>query len=445
MGIVSRAAALPDPAGLVQPDRVHRSVYADPAVFELEMERLFGRAWLFVGHESQVKAAGDYYCTRLGRQPVIMSRGQDGRVRVLHNRCTHRGPQLCTNESGNAKHFRCGYHGWTFAPDGALISVPRREGYGAEFEREAAELGLKPVARQDSYRGFVFASLDPAAPPLAEWLGFVRTSFDDMIDRAPDGEIEVAGGIFKHYYDGNWKLYQENINDILHPRYVHESSVDSASRQSREAATDGAGEIAVRQMIQNGVITQVWDHMGTWSFPYGHSFMADYHDDTRLLNNDRKDPVLDEYLARLKARLGSERMRQVLSVARFNTIVYPNLSFMSSFRQLRVMHPIAPDRTEVHVFSFRLKGAPERLFHDTVAFANAINSPASQILTDDLEMYRRIAQGLLNEGPEWLHIGRGAGRDRLDANGGRIGDHGTAETHIRNQFDAWLGYMTRAR
>jgi phenylpropionate dioxygenase-like ring-hydroxylating dioxygenase large terminal subunit len=431
-----------DVDGLVLPDRVHRSVYTDPAIFELEMRRVFGRAWLYVGHESQVPNPGDYYCTRLGRQPVLMVRGDDGVIRVLHNRCAHRGPMVCMQESGNARDFRCGYHGWTFARDGALVSVPRQEGYGPDFEKERASLGLRPVARQDTYRGFVFASLAEAGPSLDDWLGEIKSSFDDMVDRAPDGEIEVAGGVFKHYYEGNWKLYIENVNDLVHPRYVHESSVETAKRQDREVFTDGAGEIAVRQMIQNGVLVNVWDNVGTWVFPNGHSYMGDYHDDERLLAKS-DDPVFNEYHAKLEARHGPERTRQILSVMRFNSIVYPNVAFMSSFRQFRVFHPISPTRTEVHIFSFRLKGAPEAMFQDTVRFANAINSPASQILTDDLEIYRRIRDGLLNDAPEWLHLGRGFGRD-IDDPVGRHGDHGTSEIHIRNQFDAWRQLMKEA-
>lgn len=432
-----------DLASLVKPDRVHQSVYTDPAIFELEMERVFGRAWLFVGHESQVAKPGDFVTTRLGRQPVIMARGPDGAVRVLHNRCSHRGALVCTEPCGSAKHFRCGYHGWTFGTDGRLVSVPRNEGYPETFAAETEALGLAPVARSASYRGFVFASLATSGPSLTEFLGPLATSFDDMIDRAPDGEVEVAGGIFKHYYDGNWKLYTENVNDLMHPRYVHESSIETAARQRKDAPTDGAGEIAVRQMTQNGILTKIWDNVGVWVYPHGHSFMGDYHDDKRLMAAS-DDPVFREYRGALEARHGPERVRQILSVSRFNTIIYPNLSFMSQYRQLRVKHPIAPDRTEVHVYSFRLKGAPEAMFHDTIRFANAINSPASQILTDDLEIYRRITEGLRNQAPEWLHLGRGAGRDVDDPKGGRHGDHGTSEIHIRNQFQAWLGYMQGA-
>lgn len=430
-----------DLTALIRPDRVHRSVYTDPEIFELELERLFGRAWLFVGHDSQVPNSGDFYTTRLGRQPVLMVRHRDGKVRVLHNRCAHRGAMVCPAEKGNARDFQCGYHGWTYGTDGALTAVPRQEGYDTRFAKERASLGLKPVARQADYRGFIFASLTEDGPDLEEWLGDVATSFDDMVDRAPGGEIEVAGGVFKHYYEGNWKLYIENVNDLMHPAYVHASSIDTAAKQRMDAPTDGAGEIAVRQMTQNGVLSKIWDNVGVWAYDGGHSYMGDYHDDERLLAAS-DDPVFVEYRNALEAVHGAKRTGEILSVARFNTIVYPNLTFMSSFRQLRVILPVAPDKTEVHIYSFRLKGAPEAMFHDTVRFANAINSPASQILTDDLEIYRRIRDGLQSEGTEWLHLGRGEGHDVDDERGGHHGDHGTSEIHIRNQFKAWLDYMS---
>ena len=120
---------------LVQPDRVHHSVYSDPAVFGLEMERIFGQAWLLLGHESQVRTPGEYFTTRMGREPVIVVRDADGAIRVLVNRCTHRGAMVCPEGKGTAKQFVCPYHGWAFATDGSLRLVPIPQGYGPDAAR----------------------------------------------------------------------------------------------------------------------------------------------------------------------------------------------------------------------------------------------------------------------------------------------------------------------
>src|SRR5258708_38727802 len=116
-------------AMLVQPDRVHRSVYADPAIFELELERFFGRAWLVLGHESQGRTAGDSFTTRMGREPVIVARQDDGSVRALINRCARRGSMVCAEGRGNAERFVCPYHGWSYDRAGELKAVPFASGY----------------------------------------------------------------------------------------------------------------------------------------------------------------------------------------------------------------------------------------------------------------------------------------------------------------------------
>ena len=144
---------------LVEADRVHRDVYTDPEVFQLEMERLWSRTWIYVGHASQVPNAGDFITLDIAAKPVIMVRQTDGTIRVLMNRCAHKGTKVVGDLAGNAgKTFRCPYHAWTYRTDGSLINIPLKEGYdGTALKRD--NLGLAPVRNVETYRGFVFARL----------------------------------------------------------------------------------------------------------------------------------------------------------------------------------------------------------------------------------------------------------------------------------------------
>jgi phenylpropionate dioxygenase-like ring-hydroxylating dioxygenase large terminal subunit len=430
-----------DFARFFKPGRVHRQIYTDPAIFDLEMHHLFGTAWIYVGHESQVKQPGDYFATRIGRRPVVMVRDEEGRVRVIHNQCAHRGAMVVATESGNAPEFTCCYHGWTYHLDGRIKGVPLNHGYPRDFDAKNPKVAMRAVPRVTSYRGFVFASEAEDGPSLQESLGHMTTSLDDMIDRAPDGEIEVAGGTFKHAYDANWKLYFENLCDAAHPIFAHRSSIEAAQQQSDAVHSDGTGEIAIRQMRQNGAPYSFWEsQVGIWTYPGGHSYLGDYHDDSKLVAA-LKDPVFRDYLAALEKKKGKAEAQRILEVRRWNSNIYPNVSMMSQFQQLRVVHPIAVDRTVVQTFNFRLKGAPEQMFRNTVAFANIVNGTGSLVLTDDLEIYNRIDLGLSSEGAEWLQVGRGYQTDQPDQHGGHKGVNSTSEVYIRNMLEAWLGYM----
>ena len=428
-------------AHLVQPARVHRSVYTDPAIFRLELQHIFGAAWIFVGHESQVRNSGDYFCTRIGRKPIIVVRDANGRLQVLHNQCAHRGAMVVASEKGATHEFQCCYHGWTYHLDGRLKAIPLQHGYPGDFNPKSDKTAMLRVPRVASYRGFIFASEAQEGPSLAESLNYMTTSIDDMVDRAPGDDIEVAGGVFKHTYNGNWKLYLENLCDAAHPWFTHRSSIDAAQQQTDDAVSDGSGEIAIRQMRQNGAPYSFWEsQVGIWTYPNGHSFLGDYHDDSKLVAA-MNDPVFRDYIAALEAKKGKARAREIIEVRRWNSIVYPNLSFMSQFQQLRVIHPIAADKTEVHTYCFKLRGAPERMFQNTISFANVVNGTGSLVLTDDLEIYNRIGLGLSSEGAEWVEIGRGYQSDGPAEHGGRKGKNSTSEIYIRNMFDAWRGYM----
>jgi phenylpropionate dioxygenase-like ring-hydroxylating dioxygenase large terminal subunit len=168
--------------------------------------------------------------------------------------------------------------------------------------------------------------------------------------------------------------------------------------------------------------------------------MGDYHDDSRLVAG-LGNPAFDEYRKALIRSKGEKEADRILRVTLWNTVLYPNCSFMSQFRQLRIVHPLAVDRSVVYTYSFRMPQAPDRLFRDTIAFSNVVNGTASWVLTDDLEVYERIQKGFTSGALEWAQIGRGFGRD-VEEPGAVRGATGTSEVYIRAQMRAWLDYMT---
>ncbi|WP_310725414.1 Rieske 2Fe-2S domain-containing protein, partial [Burkholderia multivorans] len=143
---LSRVYSPTDISKLVADDRVKREVYVSENIFNLEMDRIFGNTWIYVAHESEIPNPGDFVTTRLGLQPVIVTRHHDGYVHVLHNRCGHRGAIVCNEARGNTgRSFRCGYHGWTFRTNGELLAAPLKNGYPECYNLKNKEFGLVPV------------------------------------------------------------------------------------------------------------------------------------------------------------------------------------------------------------------------------------------------------------------------------------------------------------
>lgn len=431
--------AAKDITSLVEQHRVHRRAYTDPAVFALEMERIFERTWLFAAHDSQIAQPNDFIRTRLGRHDVLVTRDADGAVHVVANRCAHRGAALCVAERGNAASLVCPYHAWTFGLDGALRSIPHRKSMPPSFDRSAPENSLTSAPRVASYRGFHFASFAEDGPSLETFLGPMTEALDNLVDRAPSGEIFQDGGVFRLEYKGNWKLHHENANDTLHPGFVHESSVSAAREDDRDIADATYDEHqAYTQLLSNGFSQREWQSIGLTGIDGGHSYMGGFYK-TGILSPDREDPLSAEYRQALEAAKGAAAAGDILGMDRFNNLIWPNLNVNAQYQQIRIVQPIAPDRTVVQAMCFRLGGAPEGIFHRAVRFLTNLSSPASMIFADDVDIFERVQAGLADGSSEWLDQSRGL--DEPDG-AGQVHSTGTSEMPIRGQYKAWLDHMT---
>jgi phenylpropionate dioxygenase-like ring-hydroxylating dioxygenase large terminal subunit len=424
MGVLECAAmplpgeAAVDYKALVQDDRIHISLYTDPRIFADEMDRIFTRGWVFVGHASEIPRPGDYVTRELGTQPVIMVRCPDGGVSVLVNRCMHRGTMLCTAGRGSARTFACPYHGWTYDLDGALLGVPYPGGW-ASFDKSAH--GLRHAARVSSYRGFVFASFSPTGPSLAEHLGHATKLIDRSCDLSPEGEIELSAGWVKHRCAANWKALPENDSDGYHLGFVH-LSLFKTVRSTQYARVVGE-EKAIKAVVRD------WGHGHIeidWSPGYQRPFEWFGHASGEAVEN---------FVARLERRDGPEVARRRIMEGPAHALIFPNLFLGET--NVAIVQPVSVEEcVHWHTPAF-WKGVPEfngRLLR----MSEAGMGPASFLMPEDLIVSARNQAGLHAASVEWLELARGLNREYRDAEGRGV-SHVTDETTNRA---LWKHYRT---
>ncbi len=338
---------------LIRRDAIHRSVYADQHIFDLEMERIFDKTWVFLGHDEEIREEGDYKTTYIGKHPIIVSRLSDGSVTALINRCRHRGPIVCQHELGNSKYFRCPYHSWTYDNSGRLIGVAMPQGYGRSFDR--ASLGLVKVPRVAVYQGFIFGCMTEEGPTLEEHLGGITRFLDAYVATSPTGKISFFEGTQKCAYNGNWKYQLENGVDPYHVGSLHASAVTpEAMRIYRE------GRGCVIAMDGHGVT----DHTDWGPMPVDASLSGG-----------------------------------------FNLVIFPNLIVLRS--QICTVRPIAVNRTEIYTKAVKLENVADEINLRRMRDQEFEFGAAGTFFTDDIEIFERTQEGLQSGAVEWLVFARG--------------------------------------
>lgn len=422
---------------LVESDRVHRTVYTDQEIFDREMENIWEKTWVYCGHETQIKRPGDFYTVQIGRQPMIMVRGTDQKIRVLYNRCPHRGVQLCGSRQGNTgSTFVCSYHAWTFHLDGRVKGIPLPHGYdGTRMNAQNPDCSMKAAARVESYRGFVFASLANESPGLIEFLGDAKIAFDDMCDRSPLGEVEIVPVCHRVMQHSNWKFFMENQLDALHPSVTHQSTGIAAGRAERALKAQGETPPLYYHYLSTFASSfDQWDSVQTVNFPRGHGILKGY------MGLRPKDPDTQEYVAAMYQAYGEEKAEEYLGRSIHHVLIYPYLSVQSPLQQLRCLRPIAPNKTLSEIWHFRLKGVSDAIYRRALWYFNLVNSPATMINADDLENWTKGQWGLESTGGDWVSFHRNHGGDTVEG-GVTYSKNGTSEAVMRSQFKAWAEYM----
>ena len=381
-----------DPANHVY--RLDRAAFTDEQLFELELKHIFEGNWVYLAHESQIPNVNDYLTVYIGRQPVVITRSKDGKLNALANTCTHRGAILCRFKKGNKSSFTCPFHGWTFSNTGKLLKVKDQvpdAGYPPSFNCEGSHDMVK-LGAFESYRGFLFGSVNPDVVPLQEHLGEAAKIIDLMVDQAPEG-LEVLRGASTYTFDGNWKLTAENGADGYHVSAVHWNYAATTARRSADGKVDNVKAMNAGAWAKQGG--------GSYSFKNGHMVLW-----TNWANLE--DRPLFAKRAEWVEKFGEGKADWMLRKSR-NLCLYPNVYLMDQFSsQIRVVRPVSVNQSEVTIYCIAPKGEPaaarERRLRQYEDFFNA----TGMATPDDLEEFRSCQLGYEARAVKWNDLSRGA-------------------------------------
>ncbi len=403
---------------LVQDDRINSRLYTDPAIFEDELEKVWYKEWIFIGHSSEVPQTGDYRLKKIGFQPVIMTRDEDGGIHLLLNRCIHRGNTVCQDEQGNSSFFRCAYHGWTFTNTGKLAGVTYKDGYDPDFLKQPHSLAS--VTRTGIYRGFVFGCMSPSGPSLEEHLGRGgRAALDRLSDLSPEGEIDLSAGWLKHRTTANWKMLYEAQIDGYHPGFAHQSILEGRMQDlnrgmgSRDLG-DGHTDLDMRPRYRAAGKPLAW---------------------LRGLSEDKTQL----YMQRMESRYGKERAYEIMVDGPPHTNIWPNL--LIAELNIFIVQPMAANKSiqlESPVF---IKGMPE-IKDKILRFTEGAVGPAGFLLAEDAEMFQRNFRGFAAKEPEWVLLNRGLARQAIDEEG-YLAAASADETNFRGFWRHYREVMLR--
>jgi phenylpropionate dioxygenase-like ring-hydroxylating dioxygenase large terminal subunit len=414
------------PETLVRDDGVRREIYRDPEVFALEMERIFKRTWVFMAHESELPAGGDYLTMRIGAEPVVLARGEDDEVRALVNRCRHRGAIVCERAAGNAKSFRCQYHGWTYRNDGLLVGVPYPERHSADVRER---LGLIALPRVESYRGLIFASFNPDVPPLADYLGPGAIGYiDRFLDQCLGLPLVAHRQAHRVVMGANWKLQLENGMDGYHGGFTHRSFFDVMQRRLGTSVRYASGlPTATSRAFRNGHCAI--DPETTSRKP--------------LMSRVATLPEAAERLALLREEVGDDKYEEFLgglTGAGINVGIYPNLQLIGI--HIRRIDPVSVDQTVVSVRPLLVDGAPEQVNWLRLRYHELFYGPAGFGQPDDFEMFERVEAALGSTDDGWFRFERGLGAEQVVDEGDTTLGNVSDETPQRGQYKQWTALMT---
>jgi p-cumate 2,3-dioxygenase subunit alpha len=391
--------------------RVRRSAMTSSEILEQEREQVFDRCWLYVGHDSEVEKAGEFRRRNVAGRPLLLIRGNDNKVRVLYNSCTHRGATVCKEDEGHATGFTCLYHAWSFNNKGELVAVPDPGGYGDRFDK--ASLSLKSPPRVEQYRGFYFVNYDANAESLESYLDPIRELIDLTLDSAEVlGGWRILHGTAKYSLKTNWKLLVENSYDGYHLPSVHHTYIDYLKWRQRNVGINNPNPTG-----SDAASATTLKRTRSFAARNGHGGMIHRAEGRAIANpsplwsEGTKKEVL-RVKAELIARFGEKRGRQMSEVSR-HICIFPNLIFQDSqtgFR-LRQIWPVRPDLIDVLQWDLVPRDEREDLRASRMEYSLAFLGPGGLATPDDAEALEACQRGFGAREVEWSDISRGMQRE----------------------------------
>ncbi len=409
---------------------ISREIFVNKDLYQQELECIFGRAWLLVGHESQIPKSGDFFSSKMGEESVILTRDRAGKIHVFLNSCRHRGMKVCRYDEGNTTNFICPYHAWSYTTDGRLVGVQDYDNlYQPPFDKK--EWGLVEVAQMENFHGSIWATWDKDAPSFADYLGEAAFGLAGALRAwdGTDGDTELLGSVQKWIVPNNWKFIAENFaGDNLHV----------VSHRSVEMVGIGPGDGGGRR--------DDYGEAKRAAYPNGHGIVYSLVPPRKTFVQYAASTVTSDYFQeRWTKRL--EKLGDRAGIFPLIGTIFPNMSFHGQQpRTLLVAHPRGCQETEMWRFYFVDKGAPAEVKEFLRRYYIRYSGPAGMTEQDDMENWNyasKASDGLIARRHPYNYkagIGRG-GKD--DVIPGHVMDKGApgTEQNPRALYKRWAEFM----